>query len=89
MSKANREERLLPFFRKMSLVLRRTDMADDKKQDFTPTNEPSPREDKAAEENAKARVKRGEGERPDETIPGGRYKVGDQIVDANGEPIKE
>lgn len=25
----------------------------------------------------------------DKTIPGGRYVVGGQVVDANGEPIKE
>ena len=25
----------------------------------------------------------------DETVPGGRYLVGDQVVNANGEPIKE
>lgn len=25
----------------------------------------------------------------DETIPGGKYKVGDQFVDANGKPVKD
>lgn len=25
----------------------------------------------------------------DETVPGGRYKVGTQLVNANGEPIKK
>jgi hypothetical protein len=24
-----------------------------------------------------------------ETVPGGRYRVGDQLVNANGEPIKD
>jgi hypothetical protein len=24
----------------------------------------------------------------DETVPGGRYKIGDQLVDADGNPIK-
>jgi hypothetical protein len=30
-----------------------------------------------------------EGKKLDETVPGGRYKVGDQVVDAHGEPLKK
>jgi hypothetical protein len=29
-----------------------------------------------------------EAPQPDETVPGGRYKVGDRIVNAHGETIK-
>lgn len=32
---------------------------------------------------------RAEANRPDATVPGGRYLVGDTLVDANGEPLKE
>jgi hypothetical protein len=31
----------------------------------------------------------GEGKKLDETVPGGRYKVGDQVVNAHGEPLKK
>lgn len=43
-----------------------------------------------SDEEAAAQI-RGEAEenKLDETVSGGRYKVGDQIVDAEGEPIKK
>jgi hypothetical protein len=43
--------------------------------------------DRAAE-GARA-IEEGRALQMDTTVPGGRYRVGDQIVDANGEPIKD
>ncbi len=43
----------------------------------------------AAAEEAVAEPAAAEQEnRPDETIPGGRYLVGNQLVNANGKPIR-
>lgn len=37
-----------------------------------------------------AREASDESENPrDETIPGGKYRVGDQLVNADGEPVKD
>ena len=50
----------------------------------TPIVDPAARQADLAEAAAEA-----EERQADETEAGGRYKVGDQLVDANGEPVKD
>lgn len=45
-------------------------------------------EEKAAEVNAAEEKAEDKTDRIDETVPGGRYIVGDKVVNANGEEIK-
>lgn len=55
----------------------------DQSQDNTPVQTPQTPQEAPAETVQTAP------QASDKTVPGGRYVVGGQVVDANGEPIKE
>lgn len=69
-------------------------MADNRERDKAPEPEmaerlvtPAERVQEQQRQAARASARR-EGEAHDETVPGGRYLVGDELVDAEGNPVK-